>query len=156
MPVNYWLFKSEPNEFSLHDLKTSPDQTTCWDGVRNYQARNFMRDDMQVGDPVLFYHSRTDPSVVGRAEVVRTAYPDPTAWEPRDKHFDPRSTPENPVWLMVDIQFVEEFGVALPLKALRDIPELREMMLLRKGSRLSIQPVTAGEFEVICRLGRGS
>jgi len=156
MPVNYWLFKSEPNEFSLDDLKASPDQTTFWDGVRNYQARNFMRDDMQVGDQALFYHSRRDPSVVGRAEVVRTAYPDPTAWEPGNKHYDPRSTPDDPVWLMVDIRFVEEFEVALPLKTLRDIPGLQQMELLRQGSRLSIQPVTAAQFELICKLGKGS
>jgi predicted RNA-binding protein with PUA-like domain len=146
--------KSEPNEFSLEDLKNSTNHTTCWDGVRNYQARNFMRDDMQVGDKVLFYHSRQNPSVVGTAIVVKSGYPDHTAWEPDNKHFDARSTPEKPVWYMVDIQFEQEFPVPLTLKYLRTIPELQGMLLLRKGMRLSVQPVTQEEFETILNLSK--
>jgi predicted RNA-binding protein with PUA-like domain len=125
MATKYWLMKSEPGEYSLDDLKNEPDQTEHWDGVRNYQARNFMRDDMQVGDGVLFYHSGKKPEVVGTARVVRTGYPDHTAQDPKNSHFDPKSTPENPIWYMVDVKFESEFKAPIPLKALRDVAALK-------------------------------
>ena len=153
MAKKYWLMKTEPKTFSITDLKSSPNQTTCWDGVRNYQARNFMRDEMQVGDRVLFYHSVVKPSVVGTAIVVTSGYPDHTAWETGSKHFDPRSTPEKPTWYMVDIRFETEFQNPIPLAKLRTTPGLENMQLLRKGMRLSIQPVTADEFNIITALG---
>ena len=152
--MKYWLMKTEPGCFSIDDLSGLPDMTTSWDGVRNYQARNFMRDEMSVGDLVLFYHSVTNPGVVGIARVVRESYPDHTAWEPRDKHYDPRSTPEKPLWFMVDVQFVEKFPNPVPLGALRGVQGLEKMELLKKGSRLSVMPVTPGEFEIVCALGR--
>lgn len=154
MTVNYWLMKSEPNEFSIMDLKNSPGETAHWDGVRNYQARNFMRDKMRIGDRVLFYHSVLKPSVVGTARVVKTGYPDFTAWNPKSKYFDPRSTPENPIWYMVDIRLEMVFVEPISLSKLRTVPELEKMMLLRKGMRLSIQPVTADEFDIIVSLGK--
>ncbi len=153
MAQKYWLMKTEPNAFSITDLKNSPNQTTYWDGVRNYQARNFMRDEMQVGDRVLFYHSVVKPSVVGTAIVVKAGYPDHTAWEPGSKYFDPGSTPEKPVWYRVDIRFETEFQKPIPLAKLRTTPGLENMPLLRKGMRLSIQPVTADEFNIIISLG---
>jgi len=153
MTVNYWLMKSEPSEFSITDLKNSPNQTEHWDGVRNYQARNFMRDKMRIGDRVLFYHSVVKPSVVGTASVVNTGYPDFTAWDPKNKHFDPKSTPENPIWYMVDIRFESQFAEPISLAKLRTVPGLENMMLLRKGMRLSIQPVTAKEFDIIVAMG---
>jgi predicted RNA-binding protein with PUA-like domain len=156
MAKKYWLMKSDPDEFSIHDFKNSPNQTECWDGIRNYQARNFMRDEMKIGDRILFYHSRTSPSVVGTARVVKEGYPDDTAWDPKNKHFDPRSKPEKPVWYMVDIQLEKEFPKPIPLADLRKEPALKDMMLLRKGMRLSIQPVTPEEFRVILSLVGGN
>jgi predicted RNA-binding protein with PUA-like domain len=154
-----WLVKSEPDCFSIQHLARCPRQTTCWSGVRNYQARNFMRDQMQMGDRVLFYHSSVDPPVVaGTAVIVRAAYPDHTAWDRRDEHFDPKASPENPIWQMVDIQLQEIFAAAVPLGALRSEPGLKQMELLRKGSRLSVQPVRPREFEIVLELahaGRG-
>ena len=130
----YWLVKTEPDCFSIDDLAGSPQQTTCWSGVRNYQARNFMRDEMQLGDEVLFYHSSADPPcVVGVATVAREAYPDHTAWDKKDDHFDPKASPENPIWQMVDIRFKEAFPRQLALEELRALPALRHMMLLRRG-----------------------
>ena len=107
--MKHWLFKSEPSDFSLQDLKDAPEQTECWDGVRNYQARNLMRDEMKLGDRALFYHSNLNPSVVGTVTVVRESYPDHTSWDPDCKHFDPKSTPDNPRWFMVDVKFESEF-----------------------------------------------
>ena len=153
MATQYWLMKSEPGEYSLDDLKNEPDQTEHWDGVRNYQARNFMRDDMQVGDGVLFYHSGKKPEVVGTARIVKTGYPDHTAWDPKNNHYDPKSTPETPIWYMVDIKFESEFKAPIPLKALRDVAALKDMILLRRGNRLSVMPVTKKEFETIVKLG---
>ncbi|HET9962723.1 MAG TPA: EVE domain-containing protein [Nitrospiraceae bacterium] len=150
----YWLVKSEPEAFSIDDLKRSPRQTTCWDGVRNYQARNYLRS-MQPGDGVLFYHSNADPpAIVGLAEVVRKAYPDPTQFDRNDSHFDPASDPEKPRWEMVDIRFVRKFGQALPLDQLRQRAALKGMELLRKGSRLSVQPVAESEWKDILKLAR--
>ena len=147
--MKYWLIKSEPGTFSLQDLKEAKNGTECWDGVRNYQARNFMRDEMKIGDQVLFYHSVTNPSIVGTAKVVREAYPDHTAWDPESHYHDPKSSPENPRWMMVDIQFVQEFPHPLSLKEIRGLPGLEKMLLLRKGMRLSIQPVTQEEYRII-------
>lgn len=153
VPMRYWLLKTEPESFSIHDLAAAPDQTTCWDGVRNYQARNFIRDDMRLGDRVLFYHSSADPpAIVGTAAVVREAYADPTAWKPRDHHYDPKASPENPIWQMVDIKLDEVFARALPLEELRCVKALAGMELLRRGSRLSVQPVKKAEFEAVLRL----
>jgi predicted RNA-binding protein with PUA-like domain len=151
----YWLVKSEPDVFSFAELLASPGATTCWDGVRNYQARNFMRDDMKRGDLVLFYHSSTDPAaIVGVAEVVREAYPDHTAFDAADPHFDPKSRPEAPTWMMVDLRAVEPFARPLTLADLRGVKGLERMTLLQKGSRLSVQPVTAAEWEIVYRMGR--
>jgi predicted RNA-binding protein with PUA-like domain len=153
MAVNYWLMKSEPGEFSITDLKKKPNQTEHWDGVRNYQARNFMRDEMCIEDRILFYHSGIKPSVVGTARIVKAGYPDFTAWDPKSKHFDPKSTPENPIWYMVDIRFESQFAEPVPLARLRTVPGLENMFLLRKGMRLSIQPVTPEEFDIIVEMG---
>lgn len=151
-PRRYWLVKSEPSVFSLQDLARAAEQTTCWDGVRNYQARNFMRE-MAVGDQVLFYHSNADPpSIVGTAEVVRTAYPDDTQFDKRSHHYDPASTAAAPRWDMVDIKYRETFKTSLSLDRLRQEPKLKGMVLLRKGSRLSVQPVTESEWAVVVRL----
>jgi len=150
--MNYWLMKSEPDVFGIDDLENTKNQTEHWDGVRNYQARNFMRDDMQVGDQVLFYHSGKSPAVVATARVVTKGYPDPTARDPANTHFDPRSTPDNPVWYMVDIQLEKAFPRPLPLADLRDIPALKDMILLRKGNRLSVMPVAAKEFQTIVKM----
>jgi len=148
----FWLFKSEPSSFSLSDLKNRPDATEHWDGVRNFQARNFLRDEVQLGDQVFFYHSNiAEPAIVGIAEVARAGYPDFTAWDPQSKYFDPRSTPEKPVWFMVDVRFVRELPRPVTLKELKEIPELAQLPLLNR-SRLSIQPVTPEAWEVILRL----
>ncbi len=148
----YWLMKSEPSAFSIDDLARSPKQRTCWDGVRNYQARNFMRS-MAIGDHVLFYHSNAEPpAVAGLAEVVRTAYPDDSAFDKKDKHYDPKSRPDAPIWDMVDIKFLRKFSTPLTLDALRTQPGLKNMELLRKGSRLSVQPVRPEEWQIILTL----
>lgn len=150
----YWLMKSEPLVFSIEDLARAPKRTTCWDGVRNYQARNFMRA-MKPGDQVLFYHSNANPpAIVGIAEVTATAYPDPTQFERRHKHFDPASDPKAPRWDMVDIRHVRTFGAPISLDSLRTEKALIGMALLQKGSRLSVQPVTNGEWEYIQRLAK--
>ena len=148
--MKYWLLKSEPDVFSLEDLKNCPNQTEPWDGIRNYQARNLMRDEMKVGDQAFFYHSRqAEPAIVGTVRIVREAYPDHTSWDPSSKYFDEKSSAENPRWLMVDVQFESEFSRPVTLKELRSVPELKEMFLLRKGMRLSVQPVTEAEFQLI-------
>lgn len=150
--MRHWLMKSEPTAFSIDDLMARPDGTDHWDGVRNYQARNFLRDEIRKGDRVLFYHSGRMPAVVGTARVVRKGYPDPTAWDPQSEHFDPKSTPDNPIWYMVDIRFETKFDVPVPLTDLRRFRELAGMLLLKKGMRLSIQPVSQGEFDFIVAL----
>jgi predicted RNA-binding protein with PUA-like domain len=147
---NYWLMKSEPSCFSIKDLQNEPKKTTCWDGVRNYQARNFMRNDMKVGDKIFFYHSNCQfPGIAGIAQVVREAYADHTAWDKTSEHPDPASTPENPRWFMVDIQFLKQFPAVITLERLKQSQELKEMPLLRKGNRLSILPVKAAEWDFI-------
>ena len=150
--MRYWLMKSEPSAFSIQDLRKVRGQTTSWDGVRNFQARNFMRA-MKKGDRVLFYHSNADPpEVVGMAEVVREAYPDDSAFDPQDIHYDPRSTPAKPLWDMVDIKLVRIFPAPIPLDRLRREPGLKRMELLRKGSRLSVQPVRSEEWAHVLKL----
>ena len=138
--MHYWLFKSEPGCYSIDDLLSAPDKTTSWDGVRNYQARNFMRA-MQVGDLGFFYHSGARPELAGIVEIVREAYPDHTAWDPSNAHFDAASTPESPRWFMVDVRLVRRFNPPVSRALLRAEPELAGMELLKKGSRLSVQPV---------------
>jgi predicted RNA-binding protein with PUA-like domain len=150
----YWLLKTEPKAFSIGDLARAPKQTTAWDGVRNYQARNFLRA-MKVGDQALIYHSNANPpSVVGVAEVIKAAYPDPTQFDKRDTHYDPASDPNQPRWDVVDIRFVRQFIAPVPLDLLHKQVGLRGMELLRKGSRLSVQPVREAEWNEIHRLAR--
>ena len=150
----YWLMKSEQSTFSIQDLEKAPKRTTCWDGVRNYQARNFMRA-MKIGDPVLFYHSNADPpSIVGIAEVAREAYPDQTAFDPNDSHYDPKSTVAVPIWDMVDVRLVRVFAEPLTLERLRRHSNLKDLELLRKGSRLSVQPVRPQEWRAIVALAK--
>ncbi len=149
----YWLFKSEPDVYSIGDLKAAPKQTTCWDGVRNYQARNLLRDEVRKGDQVLFYHSQAKPlAVVGTTEVVRDGYPDHTAFDANGPHFDARSNSDNPVWYMVDIRLINVFPEPVTLESIRLCKKLAEMALLQRGSRLSIQPVTASEWVAVHQL----
>lgn len=149
----FWLFKSEPDAYSIGELAKEPTRTTFWDGVRNYQARNFLRDTVQVGDRVLFYHSNVDPLViVGTAEVVKSGYPDHTAFDPKDHHFDPKSDPDKPTWFMVDIRLRQIFPKPVTRDELKECNELKNMMVLRKGARLSIQPVTFAEWNAVHRL----
>ncbi len=148
---HYWLFKTEPGCFSLEDLENAPGQVTSWDGVRNYQARNLMRL-MRKGDLGLFYHSGSRPEVAGVVEIVREAYPDHTALDPENEHFDPRATPEDPRWEMVDVRLIRRFAPTLPRTLLRGEPELAAMELMKKGSRLSVQSVDADAFAHILAL----
>lgn len=153
--VQYWLFKTEPESYSIDHLAAEKDQRTFWHGVRNYQARNMLRDQIQVGDRVLLYHSNADPpAVVGIAKVVRAGYPDFTALDPKSDYYDPKSTADAPTWYMVDIELVKKFARPLGLPELREQAELQKMELLRKGSRLSIQPVRSEEFQAIEKLSK--
>lgn len=155
MAVHYWLFKSEPSSFSIDDLARAPGKTTFWNGVRNYQARNLLRDQIHGGDGVVFYHSSVDPpAAVGLAEVTREGYPDATQFDPASEYYDPDATPDDPRWFMVDIRFKEKFVRPVSLDELRGVAALRDMVLLRRGSRLSVQPVTAAEWKAILALGR--
>lgn len=149
--MRYWLMKSEPDEASIDDLAHAPRRTLPWTGVRNYQARNFMRDSMQVDDGVLFYHSSCpEPGIAGVAKVSSSAYPDPTQFDPKSPYFDAKSTHENPRWLLVDVVFVKKAPL-IPLAALREHDELAAMRVLAKGNRLSITPVTAEEWNFITK-----
>jgi predicted RNA-binding protein with PUA-like domain len=151
--MQYWLIKSEPETFSIQDLARAPRKTTSWEGVRNYQARNFLRA-MKRGDLAIYYHSNAEPpAAVGIARIVREAYPDPTAWDPESGYHDPKASPANPLWSMVDVQLVEIFPREIPLEELRGVKALAGMELLRRGSRLSVTPVTAAEFRTIEKLG---
>jgi predicted RNA-binding protein with PUA-like domain len=151
--MNYWLMKSEPDTFGIDDLFKRPAQTEHWDGVRNYQARNMMRDDMKIGDQVFFYHSNCDePGIVGIMQVVRESYPDFTAFDPDDKHFDPKSNPDKPTWYMVDVQFVRKLSRNISLRELKLKTELADLALLRRGNRLSIMPVNAEQWAFILNL----
>ena len=151
--MKYWLMKCEPSAYTIDRLEK--DGSTSWEGVRNYQARNFMRDDMKVGDKVLFYASNADPSgVSGLAEISREAYPDRFALQKGHEYFEPKATKDNPVWYMVDIAFVEKFREVVPLETLKNTPGLEDMVVTKKGSRLSIQPVTKAEYDIVVKLGR--
>lgn len=149
----YWLFKSEPSSFSFDDLLRSKAQRTAWDGVRNHQARNFLRDQVQVGDGVLFYHSSADPLVIaGMCKVVKAGYPDASAFDRSDDHHDPKSDPAKPTWYVVDVQAVTAFEPPILRARLQAEPELSAMLLLQRGSRLSVQPVTPVEWRTVLRL----
>ncbi len=149
----YWLVKSEPDEFSIKDLKNRPGETEHWDGVRNYQARNFMRDQMKKGDTAFFYHSNCDePGIAGVIEIVREGYPDHTAFDPNDPHYDTKSTPDNPRWYMVDVRFIREFKRTISLKELKSQRALKDMQLVQRGNRLSVMPVTPREWKTITEM----
>ncbi len=153
MPRRYWLMKCEPAAYTIEQL--ARDGTCGWEGVRNYQARNFMRDEIQLGDAVLFYASNADPSgVTGLAEIARAGYPDPFAWKKGHKYFDAASTPEKPLWYTVDLKYVATFPGVVPLEQLKHTPGLENMMVIRKGSRLSVQPVTKAEYDIVVKLGK--
>jgi predicted RNA-binding protein with PUA-like domain len=151
--MNYWLMKSEPDAFSIDDLCNRPQQREHWDGVRNYQARNMMRDQMKLGDQVFFYHSNCDePGIVGIAQVVKESYPDFSAFDPDDKHFDPKSNADKPTWFMVDVGFVRKLSRTISLRELKLKPELEDLALLRRGNRLSIMPVSQQHWQFILQL----
>jgi predicted RNA-binding protein with PUA-like domain len=151
--MNYWLMKSEPDVFGIDDLKNQKNQTEHWDGVRNYQARNFMRDQMKKGDQIFFYHSNCkQPGIVGIAKVAKEAYPDHTAFDPETKYYDPKSDPDNPRWFMVDVKFVRKLKRTITLEELKQMPELEDFPLVRRGNRLSIMPVTKEQWEIILGL----
>jgi predicted RNA-binding protein with PUA-like domain len=151
--VNYWLFKSEPHEFSFDDLLKRPDRREPWTGVRNYQARNFIRDGMRVGDKVLFYHSSTSlPAVVGIAEIVSGSYPDPSQFDNKSDYFDKGSPTDNPRWLAIDVKAVKKLKKAVTLEQIKREPELQKMRLVQRGNRLSVMPVTNDEFQTIIKL----
>ncbi len=153
MAKKYWLLKSEPDAFSIEALKKSKNQTTCWDGVRNYQARNLLRDEMKIGDGVLFYHSSTELlAVVGVCEVVKEGYPDHTQFDPDSHHFFPSATPDNPVWYMVDIKLVKEFKRPVTLQEIKNNKKLQKMKLIQKGNRLSVMPVAKEEFDEVLKM----
>ena len=157
MAAKYWLIKSEPDVFSIDDLAKSKNKATHWDGVRNYQARNFIRDEMKKGDKVLFYHSNAEPTAVaGICEVAKEAYPDFTAFDPKDKHYDPKSKKESPAWFMVDVKFVKKFKKEVTLAEIKSNKKLQKMRLVQPGNRLSVMPVTKNEFEEIVKMGSGS
>lgn len=146
----YWLMKSEPEAFSIDDLKRRAPKAEGWDGVRNYQARNMMRDQMQVGDLAFFYHSNAKPSgIAGIMQISKQAYPDPTQFDPNSKYYDPTATPDNPRWFMVGVTFKQKFGQLISLEELKQHPGLANMPLMRRGNRLSIMPVTEAEWGVI-------
>ncbi|PPC91101.1 MAG: EVE domain-containing protein [Methylobacter sp.] len=151
--MKYWLMKSEPSTFGIDDLINKPAQTEHWDGVRNYQARNMMRDDMKVGDRSFFYHSNCElPGIVGIMEIVREGYPDFTQFDPGNVHFDPKSKRENPTWMMVDVKFVRKLSRTISLQELKQVPELAELALVRRGNRLSVMSVTEQEWDLILAL----
>lgn len=151
--VNYWLMKSEPEVFSIDDLAAMPGKTEHWDGIRNYQARNYMRDDMRKGDLAFFYHSNCEePGIVGIMEVTAEAYPDHTAFDPDSRYFDAKSDPDHPRWVMVDVRYRRKFRRTVALRELKEHPRLSGMMVCRKGSRLSIMPVTEEEWNLVLEL----
>lgn len=151
--MNYWLMKSEPETFGIDHLMKRPKQTEPWDGVRNYQARNMMRDDMKVGDKIFFYHSNcAEPGIVGIAQVVKAGYPDVTALDPESKYYDPKASTDNPRWFRVDVKFEKKFSKTIALTALKQYPQLEGMAVLARGSRLSITPVTGQQWNFILGL----
>lgn len=152
--MNHWLMKSEPDDVSIDDTLAMPKSTVAWYGVRNYTARNFMRDQMRLGDPVLFYHSSCpEPGIAGFAEVASTAYPDETQFDPKSKYFDPKSTRESPRWMLVDVRATKKTRL-IPIAEMRETPALADMLTLRRGNRLSITPVTPAEYAAIVKLAK--
>jgi len=150
---NYWLFKSEPSAFGIETLAAAPLQTAPWDGVRNYQARNYLRDQVRVGDRVLFYHSREEPlGIFGTMEVVRAGYPDHTAFDPKSKYYDPGSKPDQPRWYMVDVKLIRQFDEPITRDQLQQHPTTAGMLVMKRGMRLSIQPVTLAEWNAVLKL----
>ena len=155
MPKRYWLMKVEPDSYSIDEF--AKDRKTSWEGVRNYQARNTIRDDMKAGDAVLFYASNADPTgVAGLAEVCRDGYPDHFSWDKKHPYYDPKSSPDNPTWYMVDIKFNEKFPAVVSLAELKETKGLEDMMVTKRGMRLSIQPVKPAEYEIVVALGRAA
>ncbi len=153
MMSRYWLLKSEPGVFSIDDLRAAPNQTTSWEGVRNYQARNFLRDVMQVGDRAFFYHSNaTPPGIAGVVEIVRAGYPDHTAFDPASRYYDPKSDPAQPTWFMVDVRLVRKFPRIIALDELKRTPGLENMLVIQRAMRLSVQPVTEAEWRIVLTL----
>ena len=153
--MNYWLFKSEPDAFSIDDLFAMPNATDHWDGIRNYQARNLMRDEMKKGDKGFFYHSSCKvPGVVGEVKIVSAAYDDHTAQDKKAKYYDPKATADNPRWCMVDVQATKQYSEVIALTTLKQTPGLEEMNLLRRGNRLSVMPVRAEEWRIIRKMAR--
>ena len=151
--MNFWLMKTEPETFSIEDLKKRPNQQEHWDGVRNYQARNIMRDEMKVGDKAFFYHSNAKPpGIVGIVEIISESYPDHTALDPKSSYYDAKSTPDNPRWFMVDVKFKCQFKRMISLQEMKDNPALSGMGLLKKGNRLSVMPVSYHDWQIICDL----
>lgn len=149
--IKYWLVKSEPDVYSIDDL--AKDKKTYWDGVRNYQARNYLHDEMKKGDKVLFYHSNTEKvGVYGICEVVKEGYPDFTAFDSDDKHYDPKSNPESPTWFMVDVKYVKKFKNPVTLESIKENPKLQKMKLIQRGNRLSVMPVTEEEYYEILKM----
>jgi len=153
--MRHWLFKSEPSVFSIDDLKQRPKQTDYWNGVRNYQVRNFLRDEMKVGDLAFFYHSNCNPpGIVGVMEVVKTAYPDLTAWDPKSPYYDPTSSPDKPRWFMVDVKFIKKFKEIISLDQIKSHPDLKNMAVAQRGNRLSVTPVSGKEWEIILKIAK--
>lgn len=151
--MRYWLLKSEPDSYSIDDLLAEPAETTFWNGVRNYQARNFIRDDMKKGDLAFFYHSGArPPAIAGIVEIIREAYPDSSAFDPSSQYFDPKSDPDDPAWFMVDVKARQRYERPITLPELRETPGLDGLELLRRGSRLSVQPVGAAHWRIITGL----
>jgi predicted RNA-binding protein with PUA-like domain len=151
--VKFWLMKSEPSTYSIDKLLAKPKKIDHWEGVRNFQARNFMRDQMKIGDKAFFYHSSCKtPAIVGVVDIVKEQHPDPSAWDPHSPYFDPKSSPEHPRWCMVSVHFLEKFTTPIELTQLKTIPSLKNMILLRPGNRLSITPVTPVEWKTIMAL----
>lgn len=153
--MKYWLIKSEPEEFSIDDLAKAKNQTTYWDGVRNYQARNYIRDEMKIGDQVIFYHSNSEPpSAVGICQVVKEAYPDFTAFDTKNPHYDPKSKKDSPAWMMVDVKFVKKFKKSISISEIKSNKKLHKMKLVQPGNRLSVMPVKKEEFDEIVKMGK--
>lgn len=153
--TQYWLMKSEPDVYGIDHLQS--EGWTHWEGVRNYQARNFMRDDMRVGDKVLFYHSNAKPpGVAGLAEVSKEAYPDFFAWDPDSNYFDKKTDPKKPIWMMVDLKYVEKFDRVVSLDEIKQIPECEDMLVIKKGQRLSVQPCEKRHYDAICKAARAT
>jgi predicted RNA-binding protein with PUA-like domain len=153
--MRYWVMKSEPESFSIEDLINSPDQIAPWEGVRNYQARNWLRDAMRVGEQAFFYHSNCKvPGIVGIMEVIRAGYPDPTAFDPESPYYNPKSDPERPRWYRIDVRHVRTLDRLISLEELKHDPELKDLPLVRRGNRLSIMPVTAAQWQFILKRER--